>query len=115
MKSILALVLCALLSLPAAATTKIEQTAAKMPIGMPVQVKLKDKQPINGVMGEVFPGGFELKVWVERKQETRRILFDEVTSLKRQGSGGVKGFAKTVVFVAAVVAVGVAVAGVVHR
>lgn len=115
MKNVVTILLCVLLALPAAAANKFDAVAAKIPLGTQVEVRLKDKQPIRGSMGEVFPGGFTIQVWVDGRQTQRRILLDEVQSLRKRTGSGIKGYAIAVVFVAVSAAVASAVSGAVRR
>ena len=109
MRNLMALLLTAALTLPATAASPIEKQAAKIPVGMPVEVKLKNKQPLRGQMGEVFPGGFVVTLWGDRRPEPRRIMFDDAESVKQLGRASVRSHVLFFAWLAGLVAVGGAV------
>jgi hypothetical protein len=73
-------------------TQTLKQALIEIPAGSVVEVRLQDKHKLHGTLGALTDSGFELQTVRDGKTQTRTLSFDEVRSVKNQGT--VKSIAK---------------------
>jgi hypothetical protein len=65
----------------------LKQALIEIPAGSVVEVRLQDKHKLRGRLGPLTDSGFELQTVRDGKIQTQTLSFDEVRSVKPQGTG----------------------------
>ncbi len=92
MRQTIAALMCLLLARPVlgqGADPSIQQKVVMIPLGSPIELRLKNNVRLRGRLDQVFTDSFEIKIAMGDRVETRQIGFADVKSLKqiKEGKG----------------------------